>query len=448
MGTFWERIQSAAKAARAAWQGAGAPQDGTRQPEYTGSLDATDSARLDRYALLWRYYRGEHAKHLRVRMTPAGPGPDDNVTINLSRRIVNKGVDFLFGKPLTWQLSEVDSTPAEAALDSVWGSHEKRMAFFAELALNGGVCGDFFLQIVPPNEYNALPRVVNLNPSIVFPKTDPSDLSKEWAFELRYFAGDVLRRTIHALQDSGTSWETWEEQLVRGRWEALTAPTVWPFAWPMIVHGKNLPNPNSYYGSSDLEDADINDAINMTASNINRITRIFAHPMVWGRGFGAKDIVSVDSSQMFLSKDNNATMGALELGRNLSSSQEFLAFLRSSFAEVTGVPQSDPERLSIGAQSGFALKVLFNDLVLKTGIKRATYGQAIVETNRRLLDMMDMGDSNICRLHWIDPLPVDERESIESDRFELDAGIASRETIASERGRDYSAERQRIGYDV
>lgn len=443
MATVWERVQRAARAARYAFSEQPAVADVPKVDEHGLTLEHSEQERVARYTLLWKYYRGDHRKHLKVRMTPAGPGPDDNVIINLSRRVVNKGVSFLFGKPVEWQLSETADTPAEIALGQIWGNDEKRMAFFAELALNGGVCGDFYIQTVPGSGNGDKPRAINLNPAIVFPKTDPGDIDREWAYELRFFRDRALHRTIHAIQDSGLSWETWTERLRSGKWEAIDEPTIWPFEWPMIVHGKNLPNPNNYFGTSDLEDADINDAINMVASNINRITRIFAHPIVWGRGIG-RDAVSVDSSQVILSPNDNAMMGALELGNNVASAQEYLQFLRTAFAEITAVPQSDPERLRIGAQSGFALKVLFNDLILKTGLKRSTYGGAIVEANRRLLALDGFGEDNICRLHWQDPLPIDERAKTEDNRFELDAGIVSRETIAVERGRDWDAEQTRI----
>jgi hypothetical protein len=103
--------------------------------------------------------------------------------------------------------------------------------------------------------------------------------------------------------------------------------------------------------------------------------------------------------------------------------------------------------MGIGAQSGFALKVLFNDLLLKTGIKRSLYGTAIVETNRRLLDLMEMGEANVSKLHWLDPLPVDGRESAETDRFELDSEIVSRETVSTRRGYDWEVEQERMGKD-
>lgn len=440
--TVWQRIQGAIAAGWQAFNDKGSP-DAPKVEGIGFTLADEDQERIELYRQFWRYYRGHHKRHLKVRMTPSGPGPDDNVTINLSRRVVDKGVGFLFGKPLEWQLSEGDQTPEEEMLDSIWGNDQRRQAFFAKLGINGGVCGDFYLQVMPPTQFSDIPRVINVNPAIVFPKTDPNDIDFEWAFELRYFRGRALARMIHAINDNGATWETWQEELRAGQWYAIDAPSRWPFPWPMFLHGQNLPNPNSYFGTSDLADADLNDAINMASSNINRITRIFAHPIVWGRQIG-RDAINLDNSQMILSPNENATMGALQLGNNLQSSQDYLASLRSAFAEITSVPQSDPERLKIGAESGFALKVLFNDLVLKTGLKRSTYGAVIVEANRRLLALAGMGEDNIVKLHWQDPLPTDERAETESDAFELDNGIASHQTIATERGRDWQVEQERL----
>jgi len=443
MATFWERAQAAYKAGLAAWYGTPSAPAISPSVYRSATMGNADAERVERYALLWKYYKGEHRKHLKTRMTPAGPGPDDNLVVNLSRRVVNKGVYFLFGKPLVWQLSETAQTAQETMLERIWGSPEKRQSFFAELGLNGGVCGDFYMQIVTPQPGEELPRVINLNPAAVIPHTAPGDIGTEWAFELRYSRQGDSFRTMHALNESGQDWSTWDEVWRAGRWENVSERQVWPFPWPMIIHGKNLPNPNCYFGQSDLEDADLNDAINNVASNVNRTVRIFSHPLVWARLFG-KDAVTVDTSQIMLSQNESAAMGALELGRDMSSAQDFLRFLRTSYAEVTGVPESDPERLAIGAQSGFALKVLFNDLILKTGVKRSLYGCAIVEANRRLLAMMDMGDDHVVKLHWSDPLPIDERAEKEGHQFDIDYELASTETISTKRGYDYMAEIERI----
>ena len=440
--TFWDKVDRSVRAAMSAWAGSEPVVQASPQPDHQGVTDY-DAQRIERYKLLWEYYRGEHRKHLKPIKTPDGRLQDDNIVINLSRRVVNKGVYFLFGKPLIWQLTEGTDTPEEVMLERIWGSHEKRMTFLAELALNGGVTGDFYLQIVPPAPGEELPRVINLDPSTVFVKTDPNDIEKEWAFDLRWESSGRVCRTMHALNEDGLDWSTWDEIWNAGRWEQMTEPELWGFPYPMIVHGKNLPSPNSYWGCSDLEDADLNDAINLVASNISRITRIFAHPFVWGYGFG-RDGKGIDISGVALSDDPQAKMGALELGRDMSSAQEYLKFLRTAFAEVTGVPESDPDRMAIGAQSGFALEVLFNDLVLKTGLKRSLYGSALVECNRRLLDMMGMGDKHVVKLHWQNPLPVDDRAEREGQQFDIDYKLASRKTISEKRGYNYDAEVDRL----
>jgi hypothetical protein len=97
--------------------------------------------------------------------------------------------------------------------------------------------------------------------------------------------------------------------------------------------------------------------------------------------------------------DSEAKLQGLELARDLSSPQEYLKFLRSIFSEITNVPESDPERLKIGASSGFALEVLFNDLLLKTELKRAFYGKGLIELNRRLLELS--GLERIIKLSFI-----------------------------------------------
>lgn len=444
--TFWTKFNNSITAALNVWRNGQSPNPGDVSvlPGFYNNLDVIETDRIERYKIFWTYYNGQHKKHLKRRLTPTGYGPDDNVIINLSRRVVDKGVNFLFSKPVQWQLNESGQTANETLLAEIWGSPENQMAFLTELALNGGVTGDAYIQIVPPNDSNPLPTLVNLNPSLVYPKTNPSNINEEWAFEIRFMNGDILSRHIHSKNEDKQSWSIWTEQFDQGKWVVIGDITIWPFSWPLIVHIKNLPNPNSYFGLSDLEDADLNDAINLVASNINRITRIFAHPIIWGRGFGKADSANVDLSQMMLSNHDSAEMGALQLGNNIIGSQEYLKFLRTMFSEITGVPESDPERMTIGAQSGFALKVLFNDLILKTGVKRSLYGKAIIEVNKRLLELMDRSSNNICTLHWADPLPVDERAVTDSDQFELEAGLTSKETISTKRGRDWQVEKERI----
>lgn len=443
MASISERLQRSMVAAMDAWNG----QEKFEQADFSqgvlSGLSEEDAERLARYKLLWRYYRGNHKPHLKKRQIGGSQGPDDNVTVNLSRRVVNKGAAFLFGEPLTWEVDGVDRDVKKLALDAMWKNAEWKMTLLNELAINGGVTGDFYLQVVPPNSISALPRIVNLNPSIVIPHCSADDIDEVLEYELRWRSSGNIKRTRYVWGDSGMYWDIITELKDGNLWrkDPMSPPETWDHYWSPIIHGKNLPNPNCYFGTSDLEDADLNDAINGAVSNLNRIIRIFAHPIVWGKMFNKSDL---DVSKIAMSDNKDAALGALELARDVTGAQEFAKFLSSEFSEVTQVPENDSDRMRIGAQSGFAIRVLFHELVQKTNVKRAAYGGAIVEASMRLLDLAGHGESNTIKLHWKSPLPIDQREQVSSDEFDLKYGLASKETLSARRGYDWAQEAQKM----
>lgn len=398
----------------------------------------------------WNRYDGKFRKWLIPKILPNGMSIDDNVTVALSRKVVNKGVYFLFGKGLNWQITKTGqkpkkSTPTteETVLQSIWGNQESQNAFLAELGINGGVTGSFHIQIVAKEGQPLAFRY--LNPIWVFVESEPSNIDVPVAYMLPYMKGTDLYRLRH--EKPTNQWIYLTERWATNKWVIENPVTVWPFDWPFIVSGKNLPNPNEFYGCSDLEDSDINDAINLVASNMNRIIRIFANPIVWGYGFGS-NAMNIDSSKVITATDSEAKLQALELARDLNSPQEYLKFLRSIYSEITNVPESDPDRLKIGASSGFALEVLFNDLLLKTGIKRSFYGKALIELNRRLLELSGFGPDNQSALHWPNPLPVDKTSATTSDQFDLASGLVSKRTLSAKRGYDYDQEKEYIAEEA
>ena len=73
----------------------------------TGEIDAA-----------WAYYRGGHRKPLKVRKNKV----DDNVIINLARKVVKQSVDMLFGEGLTYDLPGDDAEVQrnEETLAAIW----------------------------------------------------------------------------------------------------------------------------------------------------------------------------------------------------------------------------------------------------------------------------------------------------------------------------------------
>jgi len=117
------------------------------QPQYTITPD--DTKRQETIAAAWRAYHGELVKPLE-RMPDQ---PDDNVMSNRCQPIVDRGVDFLFGKSLEISLDENAPAEAQKYLDDLWGRQEKRIPLLQKLAMSGAIAGNAYLRIMPRRSY-------------------------------------------------------------------------------------------------------------------------------------------------------------------------------------------------------------------------------------------------------------------------------------------------------
>jgi hypothetical protein len=135
---------------------------------------------------------------------------------------------------------------------------------------------------------------------------------------------------------------------------------------------------------SDLEEADINDAINFTASNIQRILKFHSHPKTIGTGFSAEQLQNTAVDEMWAIPDPAAKVFNLEMQSDLASAFNYLNLLKGAYAKVTGVPDLDPAVVNVGALSGFALRILYGDLleaIIEPSKKKASKTNVTVEEN-------------------------------------------------------------------
>src|SRR5579883_2309940 len=152
-------------------------------------------ARANRIAQRWRAYHGQHPRPLRIR-----PGqPDDNVIVNYARVVVDKGVSFLFGSDIRFELDETAETKAEQWLEQCWAANRK-MTLLQKLALNGAIAGHAFVKIIPSQPF---PRLVVLDPATVSVTWEPDDIEQVVGYRIQYNALDpqsgkpiVLRQLI------------------------------------------------------------------------------------------------------------------------------------------------------------------------------------------------------------------------------------------------------------
>jgi hypothetical protein len=264
------------------------------------------------------------------------------------------------------------------------------------------------------------------------------------AYHLIWRSGKVWKRHVIDRMDNDTWFVTVQ---VRGAgdadWrEVPEESSAWPYPFAPIITCQNLPIPNTFWGMSDLEDADINDSINFTASNINRILRFHAHPKTIGTGMAANQVQSTAIDDFWTVPDPAAKVYNLEMQSDLASAYNYLAMLKQSYAKVTGVPELDPAQVNVGALSGFALKILYGDLLEATNVKRNTYGALLNEVNRRVLALGNVAQygSVDVRNVWQDPLPdnpVEQSAALETD---VRNGL-SQQTYIVRRGYDWETEK-------
>lgn len=400
-----------------------------------GPLSAAHRERAKRMNMLWDYYLGKHRKPLKVLEGQA----DDNVTLNYSRRVVDKGLSFLFGPDVTFEVDESDGrTPEEEWLDIVWGTQEQKRRTLLDLGVNGGIAGTTFLRIYEAEAQGDLPRLAALNPALMDVIANPDDMEDVRAYHMIWRVGEGWKRHRIDVQENGT-WVITEEESTKANTWQIMAERAWPWTFAPVFMCQNLPHPNDIWGLSDLEEADINDAINWTASNINRILRFHAHPKTIGTGFAADKLKNTSVDQFWAIDDPAAKVYNLEMQSDLASAYQMLTALKETYSKVTAIPDLDPEKVNVGALSGFALRILYGDLLEKTNVKRVTYGALLSDVNAALLEMNGFGQGLHVDTVWGDPLPASTQEQIMALAEDRKNGL-SLKTYLERRG--YNAERE------
>lgn len=405
-------------------------------------LSVEEKRRLDAMNTAWDVYQGT----LRQPLTVKPNGPNDNVTVNYARVIVDKAVSFLFGQDIQFELIVGEETPAESWLAAAWRANRK-MHLLQRVGVNGAVCGHVFLKIIQPQP-GGYPRLVNLPPEYVAVSTAGDDIDSVWRYviqfgaEARDGAHVVLRQTI-SKNDAGR-WEIADEESRGGGPFVLVQSSLWPYDWPPIVDCQNLPAANDYYGIPDLtQDAiALIDAYNFVRSNIQRILRFHAHPRTVGTGFVAQEL-RMDADGTVILPSADAKMYTLEMTSDLGGSMQQAKEIEDALLQLTRTPPISLARTDgLGQLSGVALRILYGPIIEKTEAKRLTYGDLLVEVNRRLLEMGGYGADNITALRWPNMLPVNRVEEMQAALMAIQAG-ASKDTILSELGYDAAQEAEK-----
>lgn len=96
----------------------------------------------------------------------------------------------------------------------------------------------------------------------------------------------------------------------------------------------------------------------------------------------------------------------------------------------------------LGQLSGVALRILYGPMLEKTESKRLTYGDMLIELNRRLWEMGGFGGENIMTIRWPNMLPANRLEELQAAVLAEQVGV-SKDTIVSELGYDAAQEAEK-----
>jgi len=443
--------------------------------------------RKDRAAMIKAaqdYYDGLHPQSLKVRPNDKDP----NVIINLCRRIINNSVAWLFGDVESGEIIKMeleegerqeqkanpaeesnapDEPPAESTepeidpgeewLKQVWEANGGAL-LLQKLGRRGSISGHGFMKVLPATDLSndlGVPRLVLLKSAMVsvLTKEDDSDTAEafviEWTEKRMVGASNRLRdvRVRQIITQIGVQWviaQFADTGRGRDKWQIESGPELWPYSWCPIVDWQNLPNDDSYYGLSDLEDLPtINNAINFTVSNVNRILFLHGHPRTVGTGFEASEVQDTAIDSFWTIPDEKAKVTNLEMQSDLGSAFAFLQFLTQQFSNIGRDLDVASLADKIGQITNYGLHVLADAALKKLGEKRLNYGRAIIQINRIFLELGGFPVQDT-KLHWQHPLPEDALEEVKRLKDEREMGIVSKESAAEERGRNWQTEKDRI----
>lgn len=404
---------------------------------------ADEQQRLRRFAAAWRAYYGQNEAPLKVK-----PGkPNDNVQINLLRLLVNRSTAALI-RGARW---DYENENAQAYLDAIWNA-SRRARTLRWLGLNGAVCGHSFAKIQPATAGRPA-RVVALDPATITMAWNADDIDDVYRYRIQWNATGMDGRPIvkrQTIEREGRGWVITdaESRPDQATW-TQTSQVDWPWEFAPVVDCQNLAAPNEVWGNSDLE-ADIialQRALDFTLSNVQRIIRYHAHPKTWGSGFNASELrAAVD--EMIVLPNAQAQLHNLEMQSDLESSLALYDRLTRALHALLQVPEVATGKLETvaGTISGVALQILYQPLLERVEDKRETYGEMLLELNRRLLLVAGMAPE-AGQMIWPDVIPRDPMAERQAALLDQQLGV-SQDTLLQQLGYEPDNERAKSQVDA
>lgn len=400
----------------------------------------------------WAYYDGDHHKWL---ASPKG-AKDDNLTINLCGRSVDKTVEFI-GKPECFRADGYDEsenavTANQDALDMLYEQYDD---VIPEIVLSGLIAGHSFIKLF----YDATGKaaMTALDPTYCVVFWDAMNTRIPLFYRLQWKQGDtnyrqdivpntMLATDENALVNPSLIPDYWmiydyKEIPLAARWQQ-TNEQKWEYPFAPLVEWSYKKRPHQYYGVSFLHNAiPLNDAINFVASNTARILKHHAHPKTFV--FGAEIEAENAVGGIWDNLPETARIESLELQSDLGSSLKMLDMLRGEFFANARVMDNASVKDKLGQLTNFGVRMLFSDMLEMTDGYREAIEHGIGECLLRMMDINGIPLDYRPDAEWENPLPENKLELLQAAKVEKELGTTSERTLTESIGRDPDVEAQR-----
>ncbi|MFN8525643.1 MAG: phage portal protein [Chloroflexota bacterium] len=422
-----------------------------------------DAERLRRYRQLQDFYEGRHFDRPR--------NGRSNLVLNYARTIVDKGIAYLLGRGLSFDVPPRDEADpasrelaqrAEGLLYDIYWDNDLD-AVDLQVAQNAGVLGDGVYKVFYDPIGERI-RVVNVDPFCFFARwaaDDPNDLRQvEVAYSLspEDLAGGIsswmlgpgesalfeIPKGAGGLNGSGGTADPRASVEVVERWTATELSLTFgervvrrgpnPYGFIPFVHVPNLQPANQSWGVSDLVDViPINRELNERVSDQADVIRYHADPPIVFKGVTEHTDLAVGPGTVWdVPVDSDVKLLEWQ-GQPIAVGEHIERILRTLY-EIAETPRTafgDSGRVL----SGVALEAELRPLIQKTLRRRVFWTRALRTRNRLMLRLAERygvdgaqpGDfaPYRSRVIWPPMVPRDDAAEVRNNVALVSAGLRS-----------------------
>ena len=363
------------------------------------NLEQAELLRIQRYNEHWRFYFGKQWIFDREDGEPL-------VTLNFSKLIVDKSVSWLVKNGFDIEVPKALKHVVGPFLEEVW-RYNKRQQFLYMLGQTGAVTGDCFVMVsyqrpsesairANPNSQGAI-KINLLGSEQVYPSWDPLDVDVLTAVRIETLYYDDRNQLNRVDRDDKANHQG--RQLYVKRFTQILTPDhiieQYEGGDPIVrdnvlgeipvVHIRNLPLSREFYGLSDMDGIiDLQREMNEKSTDISDIINYHAAPVTIMQGAKASQLER-GARQIWSGIPQDAKIFNLELQGNLTASQDYLQFIKTSTLEIAEVPKILLETPAISNTSGVALHLQYQPIVDKTKRKVPFYQKGLEDINYFIL---------------------------------------------------------------